>query len=102
MSRCNSYVYLFLLGWNSLLFSLQQSFAAKLLTRLKDPCVQKTIDAASASKGKKKLSWGIISQAVFNYVFKEADILKASSKLTEDTIKRKAKVLCWLFIKCTF
>ncbi|XP_065051907.1 serine-protein kinase ATM-like isoform X2 [Rhopilema esculentum] len=69
----------------------RKSFAGKLLTRLKDPCVQKTIDAASASKGKKKLSWGIISQAVFNYVFKEADILKASSKLTEDTIKRKAK-----------
>ena len=79
--------------------SLQAS-ANKLIDRLKDPEVQSAIDESGKTKRKTGLSWDSILNAVFEYVICEADVLQNSSKLTDDTLFRKKKVIHhknWLY-----
>ncbi len=43
-------------------------------------------------KQKKKITWDFIAHAIFSYVVIEADVLKAGTKLTEETILRRKNV----------
>ena len=70
-----------------------QTSANRLIERLKDPEIQTAIDESGKARSKGRVSWDAILNAVFGYVLNESDILKGSSKLTDDTLSRKKKVL---------
>ena len=72
--------------------SLQIS-ANKLIDRLKDLEIQNAIDESGKTKRKSGLSWDFILSKIFEYVICEADVLQNSSKLTDDTLSRKKKVM---------
>ena len=76
-----------------------QTSASKLITRLKDHGIQITIDGNGKEKTETSVSWDAILHAICNYVIFEAELLKKPSKLTDDTLSRKKKVL--LFQKAT-